>query len=66
MLLSVDKWYAKPPWMSSERYCRWHLAVTGQKEAKLYLVNGLILTVLFFVVRVLCYGAGLWHLWTLR
>ena len=27
---------------------RWHLAVLGEKESNLYLVNGLLLTFLFF------------------
>ncbi len=45
---------------------RWHLAVTDQKEGRLYLGNGLLLTFLFFAARVVCYGAGLLHLWTLR
>ncbi len=47
-------------------FSRWHLAVVGQKEGTLYLANGLALTALFFGARVVCYGAGLWHLWTLR
>ena len=46
--------------------CRWHLAVLGEKESNLYLANGLMLTFLFFSARVICYGAGLWHLWGLR
>ena len=37
-----------------------------RKEGNLYLLNGLLLTFLFFSVRVICYGAGLWHLWGLR
>ncbi|CAL5218506.1 g193 [Coccomyxa viridis] len=45
---------------------RWHLAVLGEKESNLYLINGLLLTFLFFSARVICYGAGLWHLWGLR
>lgn len=45
---------------------RWHLAVLGEKESNLYLMNGLLLTFLFFSARVICYGAGLWHLWGLR
>jgi len=45
---------------------RWHLAVLGEKESNLYLLNGLLLTFLFFSARVICYGAGLWHLWGLR
>ncbi len=45
---------------------RWHLAVLGEKESNLYLANGLMLTFLFFSARVICYGAGLWHLWGLR
>lgn len=38
----------------------------GEKESNLYLLNGLLLTFLFFSARVICYGAGLWHLWGLR
>lgn len=45
---------------------RWHLAVLDRKEGNLYLLNGLLLTFLFFTARVICYGAGLWHLWGLR
>ena len=45
---------------------RWHLAVLDQKDGTLYLANGLVLTSLFFAARVVCYGAGLWHLWGLR
>ena len=37
-----------------------------RKEGNLYLLNGLLLTFLFFTARVICYGAGLWHLWGLR
>ena len=46
--------------------CRWHLAVTDRKDGKLYLYNGVLLTLLFFVSRVVLYGAGLLHLATLR
>lgn len=45
---------------------RWHLAVTDRKDGKLYLFNGMLLLFLFFVSRVLLYGAGLLHLATLR
>ena len=45
---------------------RWHLAVLDQKDGSLYVANGLVLTSLFFSARVICYGAGLWHLWGLR
>lgn len=37
-----------------------------EKDGNLYLLNGLLLTFLFFTARVICYGAGLWHLWGLR
>ena len=40
--------------------------MTDRKEGTLYLANGLALTGLFFAARVVCYGAGLWHLWGLR
>lgn len=45
---------------------RWHLAVTDRKDGKLYLYNGMLLLFLFFVSRVVLYGAGLLHLATLR
>jgi hypothetical protein len=40
--------------------------VTDRKDGKLYLYNGVLLTLLFFVSRVALYGAGLLHLATLR
>jgi len=44
---------------------RWHLAATGRKEEKVYVQNGLLVAVLFFVSRVVFYGAGLAHLLSL-
>ena len=40
--------------------------MTGRKDGKLYLYNGMLLLFLFFVSRVVLYGAGLLHLATLR
>ncbi|KAK9808935.1 hypothetical protein WJX72_006612 [[Myrmecia] bisecta] len=45
---------------------RWHLAVTGYKDSKIYLYNGLLVLGLFFFARVLVYGIGLAHLWRIR
>ncbi|KAK9793233.1 hypothetical protein WJX73_009774 [Symbiochloris irregularis] len=45
---------------------RWFLAVTKQEKSKLYLTNGVALMVLFFFARVVVYGIGLWHTWSLR
>ena len=38
----------------------------GQKDGSLYMANGVLLTILFFASHVVSYGAGMWHLWTLR
>ena len=46
--------------------CRWHLAVQGRKETRNYVLNGAALCISFFLIRILAYGAGLGHLWTLR
>ncbi len=45
---------------------RWHLAVQGKKETHAYIANGAALCASFFLIRVVAYGAGLAHLWTLR
>ena len=45
---------------------RWHLAATDRKSTPLYLYNGLLVAALFFVARVLFYGAGLAHLASTR
>ena len=45
---------------------RWHLAVQGKSSGRLYLWNGAALCLLFFLIRVLAYGAGMAHLWQLR
>jgi hypothetical protein len=44
---------------------RWILHTLGQKDSKLYLYNGAILTMAFFFFRVIMYGLGLFHLYTL-
>ena len=45
---------------------RWHLAVQGKKEGRVYVLNGAALCASFFLIRIVAYGAGLAHLWTLR
>ena len=40
--------------------------MTDRKDGKLYLYNGMLLLLLFFVSRVVLYGTGLLHLATLR
>jgi hypothetical protein len=45
---------------------RWRLAVLKNKDSKLYLLNGVALAVTFFLARIVCYGIGLVHLWSLR
>lgn len=38
------------------------MAAAGYK-GKWYLVNGAVFTLVFGAVRVVLYGAGLWHIW---
>ena len=38
----------------------------GKKETRAYIANGAALCASFFLIRVVAYGAGLAHLWTLR
>lgn len=45
---------------------RWHLAATDRKHGRLYLWNGLLVAALFFVARIVFYGAGLLHLLSVR
>jgi hypothetical protein len=40
--------------------------VQGKKETHAYIANGAALCASFFLIRVVAYGAGLAHLWTLR
>ena len=44
---------------------RWHLAAAGRKGERIYVQNGLLVALLFFVSRVVCYGLGLAHLLSL-
>lgn len=41
---------------------RWRLAVLEKKNSSIYLYNGILMMVLFFVARILFYGMGLFHL----
>ncbi len=41
---------------------RWHLAATGRKGERVYALNAVLVGALFFIARVLCYGAGLFDL----
>lgn len=45
---------------------RWCLAVTKREKTTAYLLNGAALALLFFIFRIVVYGAGLAHLWGLR
>lgn len=45
---------------------RWHLAATNQKHGPLYLWNGVLMAALFFLARIVFYGAGLLHLIAVR
>ena len=45
---------------------RWHLAATDKKHTRLYLWNGVLVAALFFLARVVFYGAGLLHLLSVR
>jgi len=40
--------------------------VQGKKEIRAYVLNGAALCVSFFLIRIVAYGFGLTHLWTLR
>lgn len=59
-------WLLSPSRLSS-LFCRWHLAVTGQKAGQLYVWNAMALWVAFMFSRVVVMGAGLlmsWrHMW---
>ena len=44
---------------------RWLLHTLGRKDSKVYLYNGVLLTLSFLVFRVVSYGLGLWHFFTL-
>ncbi len=52
--------------MTCDRGCRWRLAVLGKKDSTAYLVNGIVMAVVFFLARVLANGLGLVHLWMIR
>ena len=56
------------PWSAANSLLRlrWHLAISDQKQSTAYLVNGIALVALFFLARIVCYGAGMIHLWGLR
>ncbi len=42
------------------------MAVQGKKETRAYVWNGAALCFSFFLIRIVAYGGGLAHLWTLR
>eukprot|EP00873_Tetraselmis_striata_P019652 jgi/Tetstr1/439916/TSEL_028323.t1 len=45
---------------------RWQMAICGDKSSALYKLNAGLLTLTFFVTRVVMYGAGLVHLYIIR
>ena len=47
-------------------FCRWRLAVMDMKDSTIYLVNGIAMSVAFFLARVVVNGLGLIHLWMIR